>query len=403
MSTTRYTDLFNEVLPEMPGCSTALAENAIRNAVIAFCRDSWVWKHNPDKQAIVSGTAEYSLESPAGSDVAEIMLLTQEGVQLQPLSAEKADAGEAGYVLSEDRTTVTLYPTPAVNVTNGLSFTLAVAPRRASTTFPSWIFSRYLDSLAVGAKARLMRMPAKPWTNMEAGDAYLKEFRAGATAAKAEAVRNLPWAPTLAAATLRYVDLFNDVLPEVPDCPTALAENAIRNAVIAFCRDSLVWQHTPVKQAIVADQATYVVAAPAGADLVELTRLTLGGEDVDPITREEALYDEAEGYTLSEDGTSIVLYPTPAEAVVQAEGLGFTFAVAPKRTSTTFPSWIHTRYLEALALGAKANLLRIPKKPWTDMKSGDAYLSEFRAKTASAREDAVRNLTRTTVRTASYH
>jgi len=189
MSTTKYTDLFNEVLPEVPGCSNPLAESAIKNAVIAFCRDSWVWGYTPDAQNVELGVAEYPLEAPAGADVAEVQVLSIEGVPLDPLTADDIAAERAGFTVNDDHTSVTIYPTPTENITGGLTFYLTLAPRRASTSFPAWLFSKFSDGLTAGAKARLMRIPSKPWTDMKLGAHYLNEFRIEVAAAKEESLR----------------------------------------------------------------------------------------------------------------------------------------------------------------------------------------------------------------------
>jgi hypothetical protein len=196
MSNTKYTDLFNEVLPELPGVGTALVENAIRNAVIKFCADSWCWKHYPDAQSVVAAQSDYDLEAPVGADVAAVMRLTLDGAPLDPLQADDTlDTSACGFAQPEP-SIVRLFPAPVENITDGLRFVLAVQPRRASASFPSWIFARYLDALAAGAKSRLLLMPGKPWSNAALGADYRNTFVGEAMNAKAEAVAGLSRAPT---------------------------------------------------------------------------------------------------------------------------------------------------------------------------------------------------------------
>src|SRR5438270_592569 len=66
----------------------------------------------------------------------------------------------------------------------------------ASTGFPDWIFSRYLDALAAGAKARLMLMQAKPWSNAGQAADYRSQFDAEVANARAEATTALTRAAT---------------------------------------------------------------------------------------------------------------------------------------------------------------------------------------------------------------
>lgn len=73
-----------------------------------------------------------------------------------------------------DDTTVGLLLAP--NATGNLRINVALKPTRASSTFPSWIFERYVDAIAHGAKARLMLEPKKPWSDPQTGAWHRNEF-----------------------------------------------------------------------------------------------------------------------------------------------------------------------------------------------------------------------------------
>lgn len=200
MSTVKYTDCFNEVLPELPGVPTALAENAIRNAVIDFCQKSTVWRHWPDPQTVTVGVNTYDLEPPAGADVASIVDLSVDGDPCTPASEDdlkavdptwRTNTGTVKHYMQQDTTTVVLVKVPDSTYTNGLQMTLALAPRRNSASFPAWIWTKYYEGIAAGTKAKLMRMPKKPWTDKDAADDYQRIFDAAAAGASADAARSL--------------------------------------------------------------------------------------------------------------------------------------------------------------------------------------------------------------------
>lgn len=195
--TTKYTDLFNDVLPQVPGCSTDLAEYAIKGAVIEFCKDSWVWKHYPDRQTMTSGESEYALEAPAGADVTATISVALDGTPIDPITREAAEADStlSGYV-QDEVDTIVLVPTPDETIVNGLSFVLALQPRRASSAFPSWIDIKYRDALAAGARARLKAMPNKPWSDAKGAEADRKIFDDEKANARALGVSALTRAPT---------------------------------------------------------------------------------------------------------------------------------------------------------------------------------------------------------------
>lgn len=74
-------------------------------------------------------------------------------------------------------------------------------------------------------------------------------------------------------------------------------------------------------------------------------------------------------------------------------------ALKPSRASTTFPTWIYERYIETIAHGAKARLLMVPKKPYTDLKLGAYHGEQFNGLVGEARIRAARSNTRGALRT----
>lgn len=201
---TKYTDLFDEVLPEVPGVPQDLAANAIRNTVIEFCQGSWCWRYIMDPAPVLAGLNTYELDPPPGAEVAQVLLVSVDGKEIHPIGQSDlvarlplwaTERGEVKYFLTDDPAQVILAPVPVRKIAGGLVVTAALQPTRASTTFPTWIWSRYFDALADGAKARLLAMPKKPWTSPELFTLYRGRFDAAMGGAKAESQRGLTRAP----------------------------------------------------------------------------------------------------------------------------------------------------------------------------------------------------------------
>jgi hypothetical protein len=74
-------------------------------------------------------------------------------------------------------------------------------------------------------------------------------------------------------------------------------------------------------------------------------------------------------------------------------------ALKPTRTSTTFPSWIYEKYLEVIASGAKARLMSIPKKPYTDLDLARYHRRIFDDGIANAKSTVATGNTRAPLRT----
>ena len=74
-------------------------------------------------------------------------------------------------------------------------------------------------------------------------------------------------------------------------------------------------------------------------------------------------------------------------------------ALKPARASTTLPQWIWERYVETIAHGAKAKIMLIPKKPYSDKETGAFHMDKFNGGIDDARVSAARGRTRAPLRT----
>lgn len=55
--------------------------------------------------------------------------------------------------------------------------TMAVMPADDACELPALYYDEHIDVLLTGARARILRMVNKPWTNLQMADAYEKHFR----------------------------------------------------------------------------------------------------------------------------------------------------------------------------------------------------------------------------------
>lgn len=206
MSLVKYSDLLTEILPHLTADpSDPMTEAALKNAVIEFCRDSWVWRHFADSQDVTAREPLYQLEPPAGADVAAVLSCSYDGEPITSKSTDQLDEllpgwqttpGTVKHFTQTDPDSVILAPQPDVTISSGLSMVLALQPRRAAISFPKWISSQYMEALASGALARLMSMPGKPWSDLQGGLLHATRFRAAINAARESGVRGLGRAVT---------------------------------------------------------------------------------------------------------------------------------------------------------------------------------------------------------------
>ena len=247
---------YDEVLAQVPGCPTALADWAIRQAAIEFCELSHA--HIVDLTAInsVAGTASYALsytpDSPAwvtaraynvgdyvtesslvyrclvahiagvfatdlaavkwvldtttnATKIIKVLDVEYDGEMLTPISPRDVarkygdnwqDIEELPlHYLSQYGTSLTLVPTPSTSVTGGIVVTACVKPTETATTIDDTIATPYKRAIAKGARKTLWLMAQKPWTAFERGAKEEQDFISECATAHVQAMKGRTLAP----------------------------------------------------------------------------------------------------------------------------------------------------------------------------------------------------------------
>lgn len=205
MATIKYSDLLDEVLPNLAADpSDPVSEHAIKRAVIELCAGSWIWQYLMDPIDVTANEAYYDLEYPNGSDVSTVMSVHHNGVELKNKSLDwlnrevpfwRTDLATPKYFTQITPDQIILAQIPDATIANGLLLTLALEPSQSSRNFPRWIADQNLYTIADGAISTLMLMPNKPWTDIQNGAARRASFDAGIANARATGVAGLSRAP----------------------------------------------------------------------------------------------------------------------------------------------------------------------------------------------------------------
>lgn len=172
-----WSDFFDYVVPEISGCPQLLTVPYIRAAAIDFFGDTGVYTLTLDADNVVAGVASYDITLPANWDVAWVRSVRHNGTLLAPVSENALDQEGANWItatgtplryLQEDTASVRLVPIPTTAVSGGLVLRAVLRPSLASTGFSTdWVFDGWGEAIASGAKARLLALPGKPWSNPE--------------------------------------------------------------------------------------------------------------------------------------------------------------------------------------------------------------------------------------------
>lgn len=180
------------------------------------------------------------------------------------------------------------------------------------------------------------------------------------------------------------------IAPDVLGCPSITIDSAINRAAIEFCGKALVWQDALTVVVLSPGVWSYALTLPAQSQLVVLQSVKLGTRELAAVAdaRGQIPWGEADGepmrYALLADFGQILVDPAPLEA----SSLTLRAALAPKLTATSLPDLLADRHFEAIAAGAKAILMRMPEKSWTNFQASQFYEGEFKERTSKARIEA---------------
>lgn len=204
----QWSALLPEVNPFVGGAPEALVLNAIRNAVIEFCERSWAYVADTTPLAMVAKQQDYRPIPPAGTAIAQILYGYYNGKIIWPTTKDDALKLDQNwrnrtgtrvdtFIAAGSGSLVSVIPVPSVAVpavvvspnvmSNGLVLTAAIKPARDAKQFPAHLYERYLEEIAHGAVARVLSIPHKVWSNVNAALFHRNAFLDGASQARADA------------------------------------------------------------------------------------------------------------------------------------------------------------------------------------------------------------------------
>lgn len=183
-----------------------------------------------------------------------------------------------------------------------------------------------------------------------------------------------------------WAQFYDDVLPEVPGCPLALAEKEIKNTGIDFMYRTEIQRKTvsnldhPGGASALSLTHTDIVAATDQVIAVLGVWVNKVPMDVKSVAEIEEIYPDwmtitGEPKYAVQEGEDLWLVPSPSAA--QTNTISLRVSYGPNQTATAIPDGVFNAYREDIALGAKARLLAKPKKPWTDQSLAAEYLRSY--------------------------
>ena len=178
-----YSSLVKEVLPYVPLCPDSLVEQNLRSATIEFCERSKAYILDIDPFNTISGVYEYDFDIPTGTEVHQVLLMTHDGNDMDPISPRSLElnypdwrnrTGQPHVYLQKTPTTFWIVPVPSGS--KQVITSVALKPSRTSNNIDTNISNQYRDAIIYGTLYRLLRMPNREWTDIGAAQEYLYQF-----------------------------------------------------------------------------------------------------------------------------------------------------------------------------------------------------------------------------------
>lgn len=196
-----WSQFYDDVLPEVPGCPTPLAEKEIKNACLDFMIRTEIQRKtvvNLDHPGGASALDLGHTDIVASTD--QVVAVLGVWVNDKPLEVKSVDeievdfpdwmtvTGEPVYAVQEG-SALWLVPSPAAVLTNAIKLRVSYAPNETAAAIPDVVFHLYREDIACGAKARLFAKPKKPWTDPSMAAEYMRAYTRAVDAATVKAAR----------------------------------------------------------------------------------------------------------------------------------------------------------------------------------------------------------------------
>ena len=180
-----FDSIIKDVLPYVPNCPDSLIESSLRSACIEFAERSKAYTFDLDAITSIPGVYEYEFDQPSGTDVHQILWMTYDGNDLDPISPRSLELNYSDWrsktsvpqvYLQKTPDAFWVIPIPGSAVANGIQLSVALKPSRTTNNIDTTFSNSYRDGIVYGTLYRLLRIPSKDWTDVSASRDYLSLF-----------------------------------------------------------------------------------------------------------------------------------------------------------------------------------------------------------------------------------
>ena len=190
--------------------------------------------------------------------------------------------------------------------------------------------------------------------------------------------------------------LVKDILSDIPEVPSFVAQRQYLRALRELCEKARVWRADTTITTIPNEETLDIDSQlPDNTELVDVISLLPpdGNSSVKPKTQAWMDLNQADwrtqtgqyaNYYMLNTNNTLQLVPIPTGAVTYY----LRAAVKPTLSCTDIAEIIVNKYSELIISGAKAYLFMTPRKPWTDLQLAQYHQAAFLGGIPNARTEA---------------
>lgn len=193
----------------------------------------------------------------------------------------------------------------------------------------------------------------------------------------------------------------NHVLPHASGIPRAMVIDELRNAIIRLCEDSAIYRENIPPGTVTAGIDDYTITPPAETRVTTFISFQYDGTPINGYTEEELDHLDY-NWRLGKTGTPTAytmlapdrfkLNRIPELDIV--DGMKIRIALKPTETTQEVDEVFYDDWQQAAISGALANLLAMPKKPWTNAPLAKENADFFNGEVQRARARATKGYLR---------
>lgn len=177
-----------EIIIDVPNCPNPVAQRALRDTLMDFCRRSQAWLVRQEFGVTIKDQSAVILELPDNTRYVKIISLNHEDRVLTPASETMLDNQIRGWrthkgnpkaFIEQLGGEIRVYPMPTETTVGKVAGTLALSPTRHATEIDQDLWDRWLEVLVAGTQYRLHQMPDRSWTNPPRSAVLMQTYETG--------------------------------------------------------------------------------------------------------------------------------------------------------------------------------------------------------------------------------